>query len=140
MKLTGIGRSPLKSLQNRKICGTTSKVKNIKLNLKKVIDFLMKYKKVFLNICRPKEDASLDSFSCLISNYYKYQHKLKFLRLFKDILTNVFRVLANSSWVKELYQEWSLWKNKVSTFPKRLMSIKVTKKVMLRNGCFKLKE
>ena len=72
MKLISIGKLLLKYLPSKRICGITLKAKNIRQNLKKVTDCLMKSKRVFLNICKQREDVSQDSSSCLMKNYFKF--------------------------------------------------------------------
>lgn len=69
--LINIGKLLYNFSQNKKICGKTLKVKNIKQSSNIATNFLMKFKKVYQNIYKQKEGFSLDSISYLIKNSWK---------------------------------------------------------------------
>lgn len=113
--------------------------KNIKAIFKTVIVYLIKFKRVSHNIWKQSEDISQDFISCQMKNCLKSWLKPKTHKQSKDILTSVLKVLVNLKWTKELFQEWYQWKNKMLIFQRELMWMKEKKKVMLRDGCLKLR-
>ncbi len=119
-KSINTGNKPSNISLKKKISGTTSTPKSIKPNSKTAIDYSIKYKKVFPNTSRPKEDTFLDSISSQIRNYLKSLHKPKTQKPSKDISISALKVLDNLRWPKVLFLVWFQWKKRQLTFQKEL--------------------
>lgn len=70
-------------------------VKILKISSETVTNYWTKFKRVYQNIWKPREDFSLDSISCQMKNCFKFSPKLKTHKLCKDTLINVLKVLVN---------------------------------------------
>lgn len=140
MQSTSIGRLPWKSSPERRTCGITLRVKSIKRNFKIAINCWTKFKKVFLSILKPREDASLDFSSYLTKNCFRFWHRQRIPKRFRGISINASRELGSWKWTKELFLAWFQCKSSRLAFLEELMLMRARKRAMWRNGCSRLRE
>jgi hypothetical protein len=111
--LIKIGDQRWSNLVNNQTYGKIFNHKNIKPNLTTQIEFLTKFKNLYLNIFKQKEDFSHVFIFYLTNNFYKFWHKQKIQKQYKGTLINVLKQLHNYILLRcNMFQLWFQLKNK----------------------------